>query len=90
MKQRHDRALRRMSTLGMDTQLIERVCKAMQKYCPEDSQLGLSNFFFFFFFFWSAEYCLSTSDVPSRLSPFGLEPLLTAQRTGGTSERKIP
>ena len=32
--------------------------------------------------------CLSTSDVPSRLSPFGLEPLLTAQRTGGTSELK--
>ena len=48
--------------------------------------------------------CLSTSDVlanqdwlakPLRvslspLSPFGLEPLLTAQRTGGTSEPKTP
>ena len=52
--------------------------------------------------FWCFEACgcLSTSDVPKSakplrvnllpLSPFGLEPLLTAQRTGGTSERKIP
>ena len=30
---------------------------------------------------------LRVSRLP--LSPFGLEPLLTAQRTGGTSERKL-
>ena len=54
--------------------------------------------------YWNGRGCLSTSDVlanqdwlakPLRvslppLSPFGLEPLLTAQRTGGTSEPKTP